>query len=157
MTKQELYLKTIFCCMACDGDIAQEEIDAVKETAAKTSILENLDVENILNTYVSEINKSGLDFLKKYLNELSQMELTKEEQLTVVDISIKIIEADKRIEYSEVKFFKKIRSKLSVSDEEILKDHPGKEDFLLPDINVEEPVWENIIFENINFSSLNSN
>lgn len=143
--------------MACDGDIAQEEIDAVKETAAKTSILENLDVENILNTYVSEINKSGLDFLKKYLNELSQMELTKEEQLTVVDISIKIIEADKRIEYSEVKFFKKIRSKLSVSDEEILKDHPGKEDFLLPDINVEEPVWENIIFENINFSSLNSN
>ena len=25
-TKNELYLKTVFACMACDGDIAQEEI-----------------------------------------------------------------------------------------------------------------------------------
>lgn len=26
MTKEELYLKTIFCCIACDGDIATEEV-----------------------------------------------------------------------------------------------------------------------------------
>ena len=27
MTKEELYLKTIFCCIACDGDVATEEVD----------------------------------------------------------------------------------------------------------------------------------
>ena len=27
MTKEVLYLKTIFCCIACDGDVATEEVD----------------------------------------------------------------------------------------------------------------------------------
>lgn len=27
MKTNELYLKTLFCCCACDGEIAQEEVD----------------------------------------------------------------------------------------------------------------------------------
>lgn len=71
--------------------------------------------------------------------------------MKVVELSIKMIEADNRIDYSEVKFFKKIRSRLSVSDEQILAQHPDKEDFLLSDIDiVEEPVWnDKIIFADI--------
>lgn len=50
-----------------------------------------------------------------------------------------------------VKFFKKIRSRLSVSDEAILAEHPDKEDFLLPDINIAEaPQWDN----STNFSQI---
>ena len=30
MERKKLYLKTIFCCMACDGEIAKEEIEIVK-------------------------------------------------------------------------------------------------------------------------------
>lgn len=151
MTKQELFLKTMFCCMACDGDIAQEEIDMVKDFAMQTPMLQGVEVENILNAYVSAINQNGALFLRRYLNELSEEELTQEEELQIIDLSIKMIEADNRIEYSEVKFFKKIRARLSVSDELILKQHPDKEDFLLPDIDVmEEPVWDdNTTFANI--------
>lgn len=141
----------MFCCMACDGDIAAEEIETVKSTAEKTSMFEGLDVESILNGYVSEINKNGSLFLKNYLKELSQLELTEDDELQIVRLAIEMIEADNNIEYSEVKFFKKIRSRLTVSDEKILEQHPDKEDFLLPDINVaEDPIWEdNIVFKNI--------
>lgn len=151
MTKQELYLKTMFCCMACDGDIAPEEIEMVKSIAVKTPILGGLDIENILNNYVSSINKNGASFLRRYLSDLSETELTSDEELQIIELSIKMIEADNRIEYSEIKFFKKIRYRLSVSDEQILKLHPDKEDFLLPDIDVvEEPIWdENVTFANI--------
>lgn len=151
MTKQELYLKTMFCCMACDGDIAPEEIDLVKTIAVQTPMLEGLDVESVLNAYVSAINRAGSSFLRKYLNELSEENLNSEEELQIIKLSIKMIEADNNIEYSEIKFFKKIRSRLSVSDEQILAEHPDKEDFLLPDIDVmEEPVWnEGIVFDNI--------
>ena len=154
MTKQELYLKTMFCSMACDGDIAQEEIEMVKAIAMQTPMLEGLDVENVLNTYVSAINQDGSLFLKKYLNELSEVDLTSEEELQIVELSIRMIEADTRIEYSEVKFFKKIRSRLSVSDEQILAQHPDKEDFLLPDIDVmEEPIWnDNVTFADIHLN-----
>jgi len=140
--------------MACDGDIAQEEIEMVKAIAMQTPMLEGLDVENVLNTYVSAINQDGSLFLKKYLNELSEVDLTSEEELQIVELSIRMIEADTRIEYSEVKFFKKIRSRLSVSDEQILAQHPDKEDFLLPDIDVmEEPIWnDNVTFADIHLN-----
>lgn len=151
MTKQELYLKTMFCCMACDGDIAEEEVGLLKETAMQTPLFEGMEVENILNGYISAINKSGSLFLRKYLRELAEANLTEEEELQIVELSINMIEADNRIEYSEVKFFKKIRSRLSVSDEQILSRHPGKEDFLLPDIDVmEEPVWD----ESVTFATI---
>ena len=65
------------------------------------------------------------------------------EQLLILSLAIKAIEADNRIEYAEVKFFKKIRSRLTISDEAILAEHPNKEDFLLHDINITEiPQWD---------------
>ena len=112
-----------------------------------------MDVNAIINGYVASINDNGALFLKQYLNELSSQELSNNEQKTIVDFALKTIFADNRIEYSEVKFFKKIRSRLSLTDEEILDNHPDVEDFLLPDINVaEDPVWENVVFEIINFA-----
>lgn len=79
------------------------------------------------------------------------MVLNETEQLLLVSLAIKAIEADNRIEYAEVKFFKKIRSRLTVSDEAILAEHPDKEDFLLPDINIAEaPQWD----DNIHFSQI---
>ena len=90
-------------------------------------------------------------FLQSYLKELKSVVLNETEQLLLVSLAIKAIEADNRIEYAEVKFFKKIRSRLSVSDEAILAEHPDKEDFLLPDINIAEaPQWD----DNIHFSQI---
>ena len=71
------------------------------------------------------------------------IDLSDRDQLLLVSLALKAIEADNRIEYSEVKFFKKIRSRLSISDEAILGEHPDKENFLLPDLKVDElPVWD---------------
>lgn len=143
MTKEELYLKTIFCCIACDGNIATEEVDMVRNLCAKDRIFHNLDSEEYLNSWITEINEQGGAFLQTYLKEINSVELNEQEQLLLVSLAIKAIEADNSIEYAEVKFFKKIRSKLTISDEAILAEHPYKEDFLLPDINITEiPQWD---------------
>lgn len=119
--------------MACDGDIASEEIELVKNIVSQTDVFQGLDIEKTLNSYVTSINQSGTLFLREYLNELSVQNLTADEELQIIALAISTIEADNRIEYSEIKFFKKIRYRLSVSDELILTQHPDKEDFLLPD------------------------
>ena len=143
MTKEELYLKTIFCCIACDGNIATEEVDMVRDLCAKDRIFHNLDSEEYLNAWITEINEQGGVFLQTYLKEIYSVELNEQEQLLLVSLAIKAIEADNSIEYAEVKFFKKIRSKLTISDEAILAEHLDKEDFLLPDINITEiPQWD---------------
>ena len=152
MKIQNLKLKTIFCCMSCDGDIAAEEIEMVKEMTSETFMFEGMDTENLLNAYISDINKSGESFLRGYLKELSETKLSVDDQLDIIDLAIKTIEADSKIEYSEIKFFKRIRSRLLVSDEQILARHPDKVEFLLPDINVTDFFeWDNIHFDNISF------
>ena len=142
MTKEELYLKTIFCCIACDGDIATEEVDMVRNLCTD-NIFHGVDSEKYLNSWITEINEQGGMFLQAYLKELNSADLNETEQLLIVSLAFKAIEADNRIEYAEVKFFKKIRSRLTISDEAILAEHPNKEDFLLPDINITEiPQWD---------------
>lgn len=119
--------------MTCDGDIATEEIQLIKDYTGRSGYFEGLDVETLLNSYIDTINKSGLSFLNSYLKDVQNEEKTSEEELNIVKIAIGIIEANNDIHYSEVKFFKSIRSRLNVSDKEILAILPDKEDFLLPD------------------------
>lgn len=153
MEIQELYLKTVFSCMACDGDIAPEEVELVKRLTSETDLFGQLDVEKVINDYVSAINQNGQSFLKQYLNDISSAELSEKEQIEIVDLAFKTIMADNVIEYAEVKFFKKIRMRLSLSDDAILANFPDKEDFLLPDINVAEaPNWSNIQFTTISLA-----
>lgn len=151
MTKKELYLKTVFCCIACDGDIAEEEIRLIRELGTKDKLFNDMDTEKYINAWINEINKRGSMFLQNNLNEIATEDLNEKEQLLLVSLAFNAIEADNRIEYSEVKFFKKIRSRLSISDETILGKFPNKEDFLLPDLKVAElPMWD----ENIQFNQI---
>lgn len=153
MELQELYLKTVFSCMACDGDIATEEVELVKKLASEKDLFSGLDVESVINNYVSAINQNGRAFLKSYLSDIAEAELKDDEQMNIVDLAFKTIMADNVIEYAEVKFFKKIRVRLSLSDDAILEKYPDKEDFLLPDINVaEDPDWNDIQFAAISLT-----
>ena len=143
MNTKELYLKTIFCCIACDGDIANEEVELIRNMASTSNTFDDLEVEELLNEWIAEINENGARFLQSYLSDLGEAKLSNQEQLMIADLAIQSIEADNRIEYSEVKFFKKIRSRLSIGDEAILKEHPDKEDLLLPDIQTNDKLdWD---------------
>lgn len=134
METKELYLKTVFCCMACDGDIAKEEVALLNKYAKENHLFDRLDITQLINSYVEGIHSEGRLFLDKYLKELEDIPLSEEQELEIAKIAIETIEADNKIEYSEVSFFKEIRSRLNISDETILKEMPGREDYLLPDI-----------------------
>lgn len=144
MGKDELLLKTLFCCSACDGFIAKEEVELVKNLTKSVRLFNSLNVEDTLNSYILEINTQGKGFLKDFLVQLSDTELTDDEQVQLIEMAIKMIEADNQILYSEVKFFKKIRAALSVSDEIILESLPSAEDYLLPDVISEDKDFEEV-------------
>lgn len=148
METNELYLKTLFCCSACDGEIASEEVSLVKKLSESDSAFDSLNIEKTLNSYVEQINVKRKLFLKDYLQEVADTTLSNNEQLKLIELAIKMIEADNQILYSEVKFFKKIRLNLSISDEAILEKLPNAEDYLLPYLMVDskEEDWSNITF-----------
>lgn len=131
----ELYLKTVFCCMACDGNIADEELKLLKKEIQTNELFENMDnLCKLISSYVDCLKTDGVKFLMTYIEELRKADLSEAEELEVLRLAVDTIEVDSHIEYSEVKFFKRIRSQMTISDETILKKLPGKEEWLLPDI-----------------------
>ena len=137
MTENELLLKTAFCCMACDGDIAQEEVSLLSNVVRKSPKFENINLEMKLKEYVEQLNLLKGSFISDYLNEIKKAELSLEEEQEIIKFAIDTIEADSNIEYSEISFFKQIRNCLKISDSSIYAMYPDKEDleyFLLPDI-----------------------
>ncbi len=158
MTLAELYLKTIFSCIACDGEIAPEEIQMVREISQVEDLFQDLEVEEVINGWIADINEIGAAFLQRFLKEIDTVAMSDDEQLTLVTLAFKAIEADNVTEYAEIKFFKKIRKHLSISDEQILATHPDKEIFLLQDFNEPEDLaWDtNTHFDHINIEQLSS-
>ncbi len=154
MDNNELYLKTAFCCMACDGNIAEEEIALLKSFAANEHVFDGLDIQDKINEYVAAINEQGNLFLNQFINEVKEADLEDDAALQLIKIAIEIIEADKLIEYSEVSFFKRIRKQLKISDDVVLAALPDKEDFFLPDIEEDHSVDWDSLFGNIQFEDI---
>lgn len=130
----KLLLKTAFSCMACDGDIDKREIKLIKQLHKEQKTFGEIDINTELDTLLLAINKDGHQFLKDYFNDLKSFELSEDNELKIVEVAIDTIKADDKIEYSEIKFFKVVRSKLKISSESILAKHPDFEDYLEQDI-----------------------
>lgn len=152
----KLLLLTAFSCMACDGEIAGEELSLIKELDAKEKLFGDIEVGVELKNLKELIDKEGNQFLKRYIGELGKSELTKEQELDLLRVAYRTILADNKVEYSEVKFFKVIRSNMKkLDDEVILSGIEGIEDyFVQDDIKAGYDVLYDSYFGNVDISHL---
>jgi uncharacterized tellurite resistance protein B-like protein len=130
----KLLLKTAFSCMACDGDIDKREVKLIKRLHQEKKTFGDIDINLEMDNLLIAINKDGQQFLKQYFQELTTFKLTEANELEIVKVAIETIKADDKIEYSEIKFFKVIRSKLKIGNQPILDKYPDFEDYLEQDI-----------------------
>lgn len=130
----KLILKTAFSCMACDGDIDKREIILIKTMHQNKKTFGDIDINLELDNLLLEINRDGHQFLKSFFSELTSSSLTEDDELKLIEVAIETIKSDEKIEYSEVKFFKVIRSNLKIKNEVILEIHPDFEEYLEQDI-----------------------
>lgn len=124
--KNDILIKTAIACVACDGNISKEEVDLLESMYPDTPLVTIL---------YDEIRSKGVEFIKGYIDILISTDFTEDEELQILDIAYKSIIADKLITYSEISFFKVIRSLLNVTDEHIIESFPEIDrDFLSQDI-----------------------
>lgn len=133
----KLLLKTAFCCMASDGNIDKREIALIKSMCEKSTLFKDFNFLEEINSLVSKINTRGKEFISYYFDLLGKSNLSEKEELTLIDFAIQTIKADEKIEYSEIKFFKNIRHRLKIDDENILAVFPEIEQYLEEDIITE--------------------
>lgn len=153
----ELLLRTAFACMACDGDIAQEEVDLIKKLDKEEHLFGDIKIGNELEVLIKEINEQGKRFLKKYLDMIEGYQLNEEDSLRVLDVAVKTIKADNIIKYSEIKFFKVIKANLNASDETILEKIDGIDDMWVAQDIIDYASLYQSYFENIELPEFDIN
>ena len=126
----KILLLTSVCCIACDGKIANEEVETLKKLSQE-ELFGKEDVNQILPAVMDSLSKYGYVFVKSYLDLLDKSEFSEQQALQILNVATKIIYADEIVEYDEIKFFRSIRQKLNVSDELILENVDGVEDYWL--------------------------
>lgn len=151
MEMNELLLRTAFACMSCDGEIAPEEVDGIKRLHKEKHLFGDVDIEQKLDELVKEINTKGKRFLKQYLNSVGELDLSEDNELKIAQTAVETIWLDKIVQYSEIKFFKLLRSKFkNVSDDTLLEKVEGiDESFLAPDIRDDYSQLFDEYFDNI--------
>lgn len=159
MNFDNLLLRTAFSCMACDGEIATEEVALIKKMATEKALFGDVNIDEELNLLLADINSKGKGFLKQYLICVSEQNLTAEQECAILQVAVDTIQSDDKIEYSEVKFFKVLRSNLkNVTDEYILNNVQGiDETYLAEDIKQSYLELFDAYFENIELKELTIN
>lgn len=132
----KILLKTAFSFMTCDGHIAPNEVALIRKMAEEDRAFGDIDIDTELDFLIEVINNMGMGFLKDYLKVLRNANLRQEQELRLIEMAIKTLYADGRVDYNEVKFFRIFRSLMSVSDEQIEAQNPN-----LPDQFLESDVF----------------
>ena len=127
-----------------------KEINAVKRAEKRLQKAKNNAARKRAETNLKKEKKALENAVKEETARYEKALKAVEEQLKLIGFALRTIDADSKVEYAEVKFFKKIRTRLSVSDAQILARYPEREDFLLPDIKSDDmDIWNNLSLPDI--------
>ena len=128
---QNFLLKSAIYAMACDGSIDESEIAEIRNMANNEIYFMGFDIEEPFEKSLNFIKKNGKKAINEYLNELSELNLNEKKELLLIEVLIRIIEADNIIEDSEVRFIQMVKSKLSISEETIITQFPKQMKYLI--------------------------
>lgn len=126
---KQLLFKTAFCCMACDGNIDDREVEELKLLDKRTTYFEDVDLSKELEHLISQFGSKGKKTVEELFQQLRDADLNTVQELLLLEVALRIINADEHIDENEIKFIHFLRSKLKVHDVTIL-DRFGKVELL---------------------------
>lgn len=151
---KKLLFKGAFSAMACDGEIAESEVLEMKEMLFNSPYFKGLDYSIELENAHSDIRTNGVEFIEDFFNNLTEFDLTEQQEVQLIEVLIKIVEADGKIMTSELHFMHNTKSALKqLSDVKLIAHFPRNFDLL---VNLEKfeghKLQHNL--ESIDFSAL---
>jgi uncharacterized tellurite resistance protein B-like protein len=129
LSYEKLLFNTAVCVMACDGQIHENEVNELNLIAEKTPYFRALDYKNELNIIMKEIEKNT-NIIKLYFNNLKEADLSLVQELQILEVVLRMMYSDNRIDENEVKFIRLLKTHLKIPDQ-VIFERFGKIDFLI--------------------------
>ena len=128
---QDLLLKSAVSVIACDGNIDETEISEIRNIAENEIYFMGYDYEKPLETHLQTIKEKGTSAINDYLRELANANLNENQELLLIEVLIRAIESDERVEPNEIKFLLMVKAKLKTSEETIITKFPKQMNYLI--------------------------
>lgn len=130
-TKFKKLLFEVACCaVACDYDIDEREIRELQYIDTSTTYFKDIDLSKQLDNFLSDFKGNEDEIISGMVEKIRDASMSPVEELLVMEIVLRLIYADLRIDEKEIYFLKSIRLALSISDE-IITDRFGEIDVLI--------------------------
>ena len=123
--------KSAVMAMACDGNIAEEEITEIKNIVANEIYFMGYDFEEPLKKNIDNIKTNGKNAINQYLQEIVSNDLNEHQEILLIEVILKIILADEKVEESEIKFLQMAKSKLKTDEQTLIVKFPNQIDYLM--------------------------
>lgn len=106
--------------MACDGHIDAREINEVKLMDKKASFFDAIDLSAELSLLIVEFKTKGTKVIEELFQTLKSNKLNTIQELLILEVALRIINADEKHDENEINFIQLLRSKLELHDETII-------------------------------------
>lgn len=128
---QKFLFQSAIFAMAIDGEIHDTEIEEIKSVVKHTAYFLDFEFEKELEVNISKIRENGKNAINQYLQSLSNSDLNEKQEVILMEILLRIIEADQRIERNEIKFLQMVKSKLKTTEETFVMKFPKHVDYII--------------------------
>jgi uncharacterized tellurite resistance protein B-like protein len=128
---KDFLFKSAVMAMACDGDIAETEIEEIKIIVANEIYFIGFEFEEPLRNNIANIRANGKNAINQYLQEIETNDLNEHQEILLIEVLLRIIEADNDIQPNELKFLRMAKCKLKVDEQTLIVKFPKQIDKLL--------------------------
>ena len=116
--------------VACDGHIDEREIKELQRIEKSTAYFRDINLSRKLEIFVERFQKNPDSTIEEILNKLKASILNPVEEMLILEIVLRLIYADVKIDEKEITFLQSIRSRLSI-DDELVTERFGEIEFLI--------------------------
>tara|TARA_B100000315_G_C14178358_1_gene407765 strand:- start:106 stop:573 length:468 start_codon:yes stop_codon:yes gene_type:complete len=116
MEFKEILLNTAVCAIAADEIIDERETEALYNIEKKSPYFSSIDLEQTLKSSLDTCMNDIESFANSTLDCISKEDLNVVQELTLLEISLRIVVADDIVVEKEKQFIKRLRGVLKVDD-----------------------------------------
>ena len=130
-TKFTNLLFDIACsAVTCDGHIDEKEIRELKHINSSTTYFKDIDLSKRLDRFLNNFKYNADQTINNILDHTKDEFLNPVEEMLVLEVALRLIYADTKIDEKEIKFIESVRSCLGL-DDEMITQRFGVIDFLI--------------------------
>jgi|TARA_B100000315_G_scaffold82035_1_gene75186 predicted unusual protein kinase regulating ubiquinone biosynthesis (AarF/ABC1/UbiB family) len=116
--------------VTCDGNIDEREIRELEYIEKSTVYFQDVDMSRKLDIFVDNFKQDSDNTSRKIMDKLKSKLLNPVQEMLILEVVIRLIYSDSKIEKKEIEYIKSIRSNLSI-DDEMITERFGEINFLL--------------------------